>query len=191
MKSKFGVTFLGVVIVGLAIALPLAKKQAGDEHAQSTASLLELSNQLNTASLDLNTLGQSNLVMTNDLAVTGGALEVTSNQLVESSGRLAQVKSELDDDQSHLSSLNGLATSLEPQNQALGKRAGSLSNNFISLTAQSVVLQQQLTTAQSNYDFLSVQLQKQTEQKAEWLRKFNDSDELRAQYNYLRFAGFY
>jgi len=59
------------------------------------------------------------------------------------------------------------------------------------LTAQSVVLQQQLTTAQSNYDFLSVQLQKQTEQKAEWLRKFNDSDELRAQYNYLRFAGFY
>jgi chromosome segregation ATPase len=191
MKIKLGIILAGVAIVGLVVALAVAKKQSDVLHTQSTTSLLEFSNQLKTASLNLDDLHQSNLIMTNNLAAANQTFKAVSNQLAETSGQLARAKSEYVDDQSHLTDLNRLNGNLQTRNQVLDERATSLSNNCSTLNAQSVVLLRQLITSRSNYDFLVVELKKQMEQKAGWERRFNDLDEVRAQYNYLRFYGFY
>jgi chromosome segregation ATPase len=190
MKYKTG-TILLVVIIGLVVALVVTKKQAANLHMQNTASLLELSNQLETANLNFNGLGQINLMITNDLAATSQTLAEASNQLVETSGRLTLVKKEFESNQARITGLNGLVGNLEPQNQELNERAMSLSNSLVALNAEIFALRHQLATTGTNNTLLAAELQKQMEQKAELERQFNDLDEVTARYNYLALFGFY
>ncbi len=90
MKTKTGIIVLVVIAVGLLIALFATKKQADDQHVKDAASILEFSNQLDTANLNLNDLRQVNLMLTNDLESTRQALESASNNLVQTSGELAE-----------------------------------------------------------------------------------------------------
>jgi chromosome segregation ATPase len=169
----------------------VTKKQAANLHIQNTASLLELSNQLETVNLNFNGLGQTNLMMTNDLAATSHTLAEASNQLAETSGRLTLVKNEFESNQVRITGLNGLVGNLEPQNQELNKRGMSLSNSLVALNAEIFVLRHQLATTGTNNTLLAAELQKQMEQKAELERQFNDLDEVTARYNYFALFGFY
>jgi chromosome segregation ATPase len=190
MKFKLGIIFIGVIILVLVTALAVTKKQAGDLHLQSTTALLELSNRLDAAGVTLDDLRQRNLTLTNDLATTSQRFEATSNNFSEISGQLTRVKSEFDNEQGHVTDLNRQIGDLQPQNQELGERAISLSNNFVLRNDQLAALQQRLAATQSNNVLLAAELEKQLAQKSEWQRRFNDLDEVRAQLNYLAY-GFY
>jgi|HubBroStandDraft_3_1064219.scaffolds.fasta_scaffold190596_2 chromosome segregation ATPase len=186
MKTKTGIVILFAVCAGLLIALIATKKQSNDAHLKDAASILEFSNQLDTANLNLDDLHQVNLMLTNDLASTRQALEAASNNLVQTSGELASAKTEIESDQNQITNLNGRIGDLETQNKALDDRATMLSNSIISLDDQITTTQQQLATAQTNNTFLSAELEKQMAQKAELERKFNDIDEVRTQVKKLR-----
>jgi predicted nucleic acid-binding Zn-ribbon protein len=186
MKIKTGIVILFVVCAGLLIALIATKKQSNDLHLKDAASILEFSNQLDTANLNLDDLHQVNLMLTNDLASTRQALEAASNNLVQTSGELAGAKTELESDQNQITNLDGRISDLETQNKALDDRASMLSNSIVSLNDQITATQQQLATSQTNNVFLTAELQKQMAQKAELERKFNDIDEVRAQVKKLR-----
>jgi molybdopterin converting factor small subunit len=186
MKMKTGIIVLVVVTIGLLIALFATKKQADDQHVKDTAAILEFSNQLDTASLNLNDQRQVNLMLTNDLASTRQALEAASNNLVQTSGELAGAKTEVESAMNQITNLNGRIGDLETQNKALDDRATMLSNNIVQLDAQIAATQQQLATSQTNNAFLAAELQKQMEQKAELERKFNDVDAVRSQLSKLR-----
>jgi chromosome segregation ATPase len=186
MKTKIGVIVLIAVGVGLLVALVTTKKQADDLHTKDVASILEFSNQLDTATINLNDLRQVNLMLTNDLATTRQALDATSNSLAEASGQLADAKTEIENDQNQITNLNGRIGDLEAQNKVLDDRAVALSNNITSLNDQIAATQQQLATAQTNNLFLAAELQKQMAQKADLERRFNDIDEVRAQVKKLR-----
>ena len=74
MKTKIGIVILVVVCAGLLIALIATKKQADDQHKKDADAILEFSNQLITANINLDDLRQVNLMLTNDLAATRQAL---------------------------------------------------------------------------------------------------------------------
>ena len=75
MKLKIGIIVLVVLSVGLFVALLATKKQAEDIHVKDTTSILEFSNQLDTANLNLNDERQVNLMLTNDIVATRQALQ--------------------------------------------------------------------------------------------------------------------
>ncbi len=186
MKLKIGIIVLVVLSVGLFVALLATKKQAEDIHVKDTTSILEFSNQLDTANLNLNDERQVNLMLTNDIVATRQALQSVSNSLVETSSQLAGAKVEIESDQNQITNLNGRIGDLEAQNKALDDRATMLSNNIVALDAQIAATRQQLAVAQTNNAFLSAELQKQMAQKAELERRFNDIDAVRAQVKKLR-----
>lgn len=183
MKMKFGIIALVVVSVGLLIALIATKKQADDMHVKDAASILEFSNQLDTANINLNDLRQVNLMLTNDLESTRQVFAAASNTL---SGELAGAKVQIESDQDQITNLNGRIGDLETQNKALDDRATTLSNNMVALDAQIAATQQQLATSETNNAFLAAELQKQMTQKAELERRFNDLDAVRGQLKKLR-----
>ena len=186
MKTKTGIIILVVVAVGLLIALFATKKQADDQHVKDATAILEFSNQLDTANINLNDERQVNLMLTNDLASTRQALEASSNNLVQTSGELAGAKSEVENAMNQITNLNGRIGDLETQNKALDDRAIMLSNNIVVLDAKIAATQQLLATARTNNAFLAAELQKQMAEKAELERKFSDVDAVRAQLSKLR-----
>jgi chromosome segregation ATPase len=183
MKTKTGIIVLVVVAVGLLIALFATKKQADDQHVKDATAILEFSNQLDSANINLNDLRQVNLMLTNDIESTRQALMETSNNL---SGQLAGAKAEIENDQDMITNLNGRISDLETQNRALDGRAIMLSNNIVVLDAKIAATQQLLATTQTNNTFLAAELQKQMAEKAELERKFSDVDAVRAQLSKLR-----
>ena len=190
MKFKHGIIFSSVLILVLTAALAVTKQQAKHLHLQSTDSLLELSNRLDTAGVTLDDLHQINLKLTNDLATLSQRFEATSNNFSDTAGQLARTRSEFDNAQVHVTKLSRQVGDLQPQNVELDERATSLSNGFVLRTDQLAVLQQQLATSQSNNVFQAAKLQAVMAQKSDWQRRFNDLDEVRAQFNYLAY-GFY
>jgi hypothetical protein len=183
MKTKTGIIVLVVVAAGLLIALFATKKQADDQHVKDATAILEFSNQLDTANINLNDQRQVNLMLTNDLESTRQVLMETSNNL---SGQLAGAKTEIENDQNMITNLNGRISDLETQNKALDDRATTLSNNIVVLDAKIATTQQLLATTQTNNTFLAAELQKQMAEKAELERKFSDVDAVRAQLSKLR-----
>jgi chromosome segregation ATPase len=190
MNLRSGIIFTSVVILVLMAVLAVTKKQAERRHLQSTDSLLELSNRLDNAGVTLNDLHQINLKLTNDLAILSQRFEATSNNLSDTAGQLTRTKSEFGNVQDHMTDLTHQVGDLQPQNMELGERTTSLSNNFVLRSDQLAVLRQQLGTSESNNVFLAAKLQEVMAQKSEWQRRFNDLDEVRAQFNYLAY-GFY
>jgi chromosome segregation ATPase len=183
MKTKTGIIVLVVVAVGLLIVLFATKKQADDQHIKDVTAILEFSNQLDTANINLNDQRQVNLMLTNDLESTRQVLMETSNNL---SGQLEGAKAEIENDQNLITNLNGRISDLETQNKALDGRATMLSNNIVELDAKIAATQQLLATTQTNNAFLATELQKQMAEKAELERKFSDVDAVRAQLSKLR-----
>ncbi len=183
MKTKTGIIVLVVVAAGLLIALFATKKQADDQRVKDATAILEFSNQLDTANINLNDVRQVNLMLTNDLESTRQALIETSNNL---SGQLTGAKTEIENDQDQITNLNGRIGDLETQNKALDDHAIMLSNNIVVLDAKIAATQQLLATSQTNNAFLAAELQKQMAEKAELERKFSDVDAVRAQLSKLR-----
>jgi septal ring factor EnvC (AmiA/AmiB activator) len=185
MKMKIGIVILAVVCVGLAIALFATKKQADDQRKTDDDHILDFSNQLVTASENLDDLRQVNLKLTNDLAMSQQQTLQLSNSFVTAatalSNSLASTKSSLAAAQDQIANLNGRITDLEAQNQVLDQRAAELTNTIASLTAQITDTTQKLVTSETNNIFLEKELQDQMAKKAELERKFNDIDDVRAQ----------
>jgi chromosome segregation ATPase len=181
MKMKIGIVVLAVVCVGLAIALFATKKQADDQRKNDADHILDFSNQLVTASENLDDLRQVNLKLTNDLALNQEQTLQLSNSYVEASSALTSTKASLQSAQDQIANLNGRIADLETQNQVLDQRAAELTNTIASLNSQITDTTQKLVTSETNNIFLEKELQDQMAKKAELERKFNDIDEVRAQ----------
>jgi chromosome segregation ATPase len=186
MKIKTGVAILVVACVGLVIALLVLKKQADDENKKDADAMLDFSNQLTTATANLDDLRQVNLMLTNDLAMSRRELLSLSNSFNETSNALNNTESLLQNAQSQITNLNDHISDLQSQNQALDERANSLSNTLAGLNAQIAETQEKLTHSETNNAFLTAQLKEQMAQKAELEHKFNDLNDVRSQVRKLR-----
>src|ERR1700690_2658686 len=106
MKTKLGVVILVVALVGLLIALFVLKNKADERFEKDTYAILDFSNQLVTTRANLDELGQVNLKLTNDLAVSHEESLAFSNQVVETSGVLAGTRATLQTAQDQITGLN-------------------------------------------------------------------------------------
>ncbi len=181
MKMKIGIVVLAVICVALTIALFATKKQADDQRKTDADHILDFSNQLVTASENLDDLRQVNLKLTNDLAMTQQQSVQLSNSFAEATGALSNSLASAKAAQDQIANLNGRIADLEAQNQVLDQRAAELTNTIASLSAQISDTTKKLVTSETNNIFLEKELQDQMAKKAELERKFNDIDEVRAQ----------
>jgi chromosome segregation ATPase len=185
MKTKIGMVVLAVACVVLAIAWFATKKQM-ETLRDKDVTIIDFSNQLVNASKNLDELRQVNLALTNDLAASRQEALAFSNQSTEAAGALASTKASLQSAQEQIANLNGRVADMEAQNLLLDQRAAALTNTIAGLNAQIAATQQKLADAETNNAFLEKELQRQTAAKAQWERKFNDLDQVRAQVKKLR-----
>lgn len=193
MKLKIGIVILAVICLGLLLALTSSKKSAEAQRKQDTAAILDFSNQLDLANMNLNDLRQVNLVLTNDLSALQQVAVSLSNQLVTTATTLTATKTTLSTTKASLATaegqivnLNGRINDLEAQNKALDERAAELTNRLAELNSQIIETKHKLASSQTDNAYLTAELQKQLAQKAELERKFNDLNVLRAQVKKLK-----
>jgi hypothetical protein len=186
MKIKIGIVILAAACAGLLIALIVTKKSADEQQRNSTSAILDLSNQLDKASVKLNDLSQVNLTLNNDLATNRQEADTLSNNLTEASDALASTKASLQTAQDQITNLNSRITDLETQNQELDRRAAELTNTIALLGAQISDTQQKLADSTTNNVFLTQELRRQMDEKAELERKFNTLTVVRNQVKKLR-----
>ncbi len=200
MKIKIAIVILAVACLGLGIALFATKKQGDEQHATDVSSIVDFSNQVVNANVQLNDFRQTNLALTNDLAAAQQQLALSqqqadqlSNSLAAASAALNSTKASLASTQTTLASaqdqiasLNTHISDLETQNKVLDQRATELTNTIAQLSTSIENTQNQLAIAETNRVFIEQELEKQMAQKAELEHKFNDINEVRAQVKKLR-----
>ncbi len=162
------------------------KRQSAERLRKDTDAIIDFSNQLTTATANLNELRQVNLILTNDLASSRQEALTLSNQFTEASGKLAGTNASLQNAQNQINNLNSRLADLEAQNQVLDRRAAALTNAIAGLNAQIAGTQQKLAGAETNNAFLQKELQRQTAARAELENKFNNLSTVRTQVKKLR-----
>ena len=186
MKTKVGMVVLIAACVGLIIALFATKMATDDRLRKDTDAIVDFSNQLTTATANLDELRQVNLILTNDLASSRQEALTFSNQFTEASGTLASAKTSLQNARDQINNLNSRIADLESQNQVLDQRAAALTNAIASLNEQIADTQQKLAGSETNNTFLEKELQRQTAARAELESKFNNLTTVRAQAKKLK-----
>jgi len=197
MKIKIAIVILAIACVGLGITLFATKKQSDEQHTADVTSMLELSNQLVGATIQLNDFRVANVNLTNDLASSRQQLALTeqqagqqaeqlSNSLAAATATLEDTRTSLAAARDQITNLNTHVSDLETQNKVLDQRASELTNTIAQLNASIEETQNRLAVAETNRAFIEQELQKQMAQKAELEHKFNDLNEVRAQVKKLR-----
>lgn len=186
MNKKTAIAILIVACVGLAVALIVLQTMSSKQQDAANNTILQFSNELDEANVNLNDVRQVNLALNSDLA-TNRALTVTlSNQLDQTSQQLAGAQSNLVSAQTKITDLDQHVSELEAQNQVLDQRANDLSNTISQLSTTITETQMKLAVSQTNDEYLEGELQKQVAEKNELQRKFNDLNDVRLQIKKLK-----
>jgi len=193
MKSKIGLILLALVAVVLLVSVVYIKKQADDKQARDASTILDFSNQLSKASLDLNELQQVNLTLNRDLATNRAVLGDLSNTLSAVSETVTNTRAALQSAQDEITTQSTRITDLQAQNQELDARAKRMSdqaleltNTIIALNAQINDTVQKLSASKSDNSFLEKQLQELMAAKAELEHNFDTLAIVREQVSKLR-----
>jgi len=186
MKTKIGIAILAAICVGLVVSLIVTRNQGDEQQRKAMDTILDFSNQLTTANINLDEFRQVNLVLSNDLDASRQAALTISNNLVETTATLTETKASLQTAQGQITNLDARVADLEAQNHALDQRAADLGNTITNLNVQITETQTKLVTSETNNAFLEEQLKRQIAEKADWQRKFNDLQTVRTQVKKLR-----
>jgi chromosome segregation ATPase len=193
MKNRVGLIVLGLLCLGLAIAVVAIRNNAVEQKRNDTDSILGFSNKWVETSTKFEDQKQVNAEMEKDLEVRKQALiELTNNfttvssNYSETAASLAKTEASLKTSQEELTRRDAKIAELETQNQALDKQAIDLSASITNLTLQIADTEKKLTASEGDKAFLQKELQRMMAEKAELERQFNDLTVLRAQVSKLK-----
>lgn len=193
MKNRLGLIVLGLLCLGLAIAVITMHNNGVEQKRNDTDAILGFSNKWVETSTKLEDQKQVNAVMEKDLSVRKQALlELTNNftqvsaNLSETAASLAKTENELKASQEEVTKRDAKIAELETQNQALDKQAVDLSTSITNLTLQIADTQKKLAASEGDKVFLEKELKRLVAEKAELERQFNDLTVLRAQVTKLK-----
>jgi septal ring factor EnvC (AmiA/AmiB activator) len=188
MKNWIGVILLGLLCLGLGVALLLTKKQATEQQSKDADMISALSNRVFKTSSDLDEERQLTATLYKDIDVQKKAVaELTNNftmlssNLSQVSVNLAQTEASLKSSEEEVKKRDGKIAELENQNQLLDKRALDLSTAITNLTGQISDTKKRLAASEGNRVELESQLKRLMSEKSELERQFNDLAILRAQ----------
>lgn len=164
-------TLVTVILIlacaGLVIALVVTQKHINEQQQQKDAQIMDFSNQVVDANVELNDLRQVNLALTNDLNASREQLSVLSNQVLT-------ISDSLTNSDSQLKAAEDQIAALQAQNQSIDQQAAELTNTIATLNAKIIAAQMQLAESEKNNGFLQNQL---TNEQADYLAlqaKFNN-----------------
>ena len=185
MKNRIGIIVLVVVCVGLGIASITIKKQASDQKAKDTETILGLSNNLVSTSSKLDEQKQVYAILEKDMDTQKKNFNDLSNNLtstlVLTSNSLATTQVALDDSKKEIAKKDAKINELETDNQQLDQQAHDLSNAITNLTSQISDTEKKLAASEGDKAFLEKELARLKAEKDELEKQFNDLAVLRAQ----------
>src|SRR5262245_1226315 len=143
MKNRIALILLGLLCLGLGIAVITIRNNAVEQRRTDTESIMGFSNKWVETSTKLEDQKQVNALMEKDLDVRKNALLELTNNLVTVSSNLAdtvanltKTEASLKTSQEELAKRDAKITELEAQNQALDKQAMDLSTSITNLNLQ-------------------------------------------------------
>ena len=181
MKNRLAIIVLGLLCLGLAIAIFTVRNNAVEQKRTDGESILGFSNKWVETSGKLEDQKQVNAVMEKDLDVRKKTLldltnefTTVSSNLSETASTLAKTEASLKSSQEELAKRDAKIGELETQNQALDKQAVDLSASITNLTLEISDTQQKLAASEGDKAFLQKELKRMMAEKAELERQFND-----------------
>jgi chromosome segregation ATPase len=188
MKNRIALIVLGLMCLGLGIAVVTVRNNAVEQKRTDSESILGFSNKWVETSSKLEDQKQVNAIMEKDLDVRKSAmLELTNNlttvssNLADTAATLTKTETSLKASQEELAKRDAKITELEAQNQALDKQAIELSSSITNLNLQIADTEKKLNASEGDKAFLQKELKRMMAEKAELERQFNDLTVLRAQ----------
>ncbi|HTL17056.1 MAG TPA: hypothetical protein VL793_07455 [Patescibacteria group bacterium] len=193
MKNRLALIVLGLLCLGLGIAVVTLHNNAVEQKRTDTDAILGFSNKWVETSTKFEDQKQVNAEMEKDLDarkkvlldLTNEFTSVSSN-LSETSANLAKTEASLKTSQEELAKRDTKIAELETQNQALDKQASDLSSSITNLTLQISDTEKKLAASEGDKAFLQKELKRMMAEKAELERQFNDLTVLRAQVSKLK-----
>ncbi len=193
MKNRIAIIVLGLLCLGLAIAVITIHNNATEQKRTDTDAILGFSNKWVETSSKFEDQKQVNAELEKDLDGRKKALvELTNNlttvssNLADTSANLAKTQDSLKASQEEVAKRDAKIAELETQNQALDKQALDLSTSITNLTLQIADTQKKLAASEGDKAFLEKELNRLMAEKAELERQFNDLTVLRAQVSKLK-----
>jgi chromosome segregation ATPase len=193
MKNRLALIVLGLLCLGLAIAVITIRNNEVEQKRNDTDAILGFSNKWVETSTKFEDQKQVNAEMEKDLTARKQILlELTNNfttvssNLADTSANLSKTEESLKTSQAELAKRDAKIAELETQNQALDKQAGELSTSITNLTMQIADTEKKLEASEGDKAFLQKELKRMMTEKAELERQFNDLTVLRAQVSKLK-----
>jgi chromosome segregation ATPase len=193
MKNRIGIIVLGLLCLGLVIAVITIRNNAVEQKRTDSEAILGFSNKWVETSTKFEDQRQVNAEMEKDLDTRKKAiLDLTNNyttvssNLSETAENLAKSEASLKTSQEELAKRDSRIAELETQNQVLDKKAVDLGLSITNLTFQIADTEKKLAASEGDKAFLQKELQRMMAEKAELERQFNDLTVLRAQVSKLK-----
>jgi len=185
MKSNSTV-ILAIVSVLLAVVLFWIKHSDNAQMASDAGTIVDYSNRLDTAQMQIAERNGSLINLSNILAECASASLTLSNRLTETQSTVTQ-QSE------HISDLTRQVATATSENQALNQRVMNLTNQLAGLSSQLAQTQtnldrtaQDLAQSRKDYSLLDNRFRRDVAERLVVARKFYNASELRAQLEWLK-----
>jgi chromosome segregation ATPase len=172
-------TVLALVCAVLVISLIVMKRGDNAQHENDAGAIVNFSNQLDSAQIQIATCKGTILTLSNSLDESRSASLTFSNHLIEAESAIV-----LDTEQ--ITNLNRQVAEAESENQTLGRRVMDLTNQMAGLTRQIALTETNLDQANKDYALLENRLRRDVAERIVVERKFNNLSELQAQMQKLK-----
>jgi chromosome segregation ATPase len=174
---------LGVLCLGLAIALFSSKRDNDAQHEKDAETINSTSNMLSTAWKEVAAFRGNVSTLSNQLETSQSATLTFSNQLIEAKSALTTAK---EASERQITDLKAQSAQLETENQASSQRIAELTNHISDLTNQIALAQASLLQASKEYALLENRFRRDVAERVIVERRFNNRNELKARLEYLQ-----
>ena len=182
MKQYLSIA-LAVACAALVISLVVIKRGDNAQHDSDTGQIVNFSNQLDSANLQIATCVGTMVTLSNSLDESQSASLTFSNQLVDAQSNIVFYTEQI-------TNLNQQIAAVESENQVLGKRVADLSsqmtNQIAALTKQINLTEAGLNQANKDYSLLENRFRVNVAERVVLERKFDDPSELQSQLQNLK-----
>ena len=189
MKHLLAV-ILGLVCVGLAVALFVNNKNDNAQHEKDAEAITSVSNLLSSAQTEVAACNGTIVTLSNRLETCQSASMTFSNELTEAKSAHAATKADLERQTTELNGqvtdLNRRITQSESEKQASNQHLADMTNHIAELTNQIASARASLLQANKDYVLLENRFRRDVAQRIIAERKFNNRTELKAQLEYLQ-----
>ncbi len=190
MNAKVVAVLLLLASLGLGVGLYLSVDKAREERENAATRLTTLSNQIVSATVQLNEEQKDNASLKTNLVQRTEEAGIYSNKLSFIAAELTRAEGEARENaaksQAELDKRDRQIAGLENEKDALSKQMGSLNGQITGLEGQIKETERRLSASEGDRDFLKNELRRLVAEKSELERKFQDLALLRDQVHRLK-----